>query len=103
MEIKLTDEQIEQYVQKTIEKYVMDRAKQKVDKVIKEKFTSFQNLETEMRKAIQDIMREKIEKSMSDGDVSRFMDTEQISREVSDAVLGEVADNISRAIQSTFY
>lgn len=103
MEIKLTDEQIEEYVQKTIEKYVMDRAKKQVDKVIKEKFTSFQNLEKEMRNAINDIMREKIEQSMTDGDVSKFMDVEKISQEVSGAVLTRVSENISDAIQSTFY
>lgn len=103
MEIKLTDEQIEKHVQQSINQYVMSKVKGKIDKVIKDEFTSFQDIQAEMRESIDRIMLEKVERALEDKGVSKFIDSKMISDSVSEAVLEKVSEKIRDAVQDTFY
>lgn len=103
MEIKLTDEQIEKLVEKTVRDYILQNFKKKIDDVMKSKYHFQQNISDEMKKAIVSIMEEKVENSLSNRELSEFVDVDKVSQAVADRVLERVSNNISDAIRETFY
>lgn len=103
MEIKLTDQQIEKLVEKTVKDYIMQHYKKKIDEVMKSRYHFHQSLSNEMKDSIRDIMEEKVEKSMTNKQLSNFIDVNKVSDAVADKVLEKVSENIGDAIRETFY
>jgi preprotein translocase subunit SecA len=69
---------------------------------MKSSLSSHQEIEKEMKKATFEVMKEKIDNSLSKKQLSEFIDTEKVTDEVTNKVLNAVSKNIKEAINDTF-
>lgn len=103
MEIKLTDEQVERMVKQTVEAYVMNKLKGKIDKVMKDNYHFHQSIANAMRDSVNNIMREKIDGALSNSEISVFFDPESITQSVTDAISHQFTKKVKEAIQDIMY